>query len=118
MYVDRDELHEYAFDGEFYTKDIDETLPPSEWSEDDRCVLRTKCDIQESAKSKSMASGFASASYNIYFPFNKDKGIDIKKGMYFRGTMYNMEVEGEVIGIFPTQLGGCAVYIKDLEVQQ
>ena len=97
MYIDRNEIEEYPFCGEFYERDVDITLPPSEWADTDRCVLRTMCDIQESAKSKSMASGFASASYNIYFPFNKEKGIEIKRGMYFRGTMYNLLVEGEVI---------------------
>lgn len=117
MYIDRFETEEYPFEGEFYKKEIDKTLPPSEWVEKEVVILSTKCDIQESAKQKSAASGFASVSFNIYFPFDKDCGIEIKKGMFFRGSMYNMEVEGEVIGLFPTQLGGCAVYIKDLEAK-
>ena len=115
MYVDRGNMVEYPFDGEFFVKEVDTSLPPSEWEENERIVLSTKCDMQESAKSKSAASGFISASFNIYFPFNKAEGINITKGMFFRGSMYNMQVEGEVIGVFPTQLGGCAVYIKDLE---
>lgn len=117
MYIDRSETVEYPFEGEFYKKEIDKTLPPSEWVEEEVVVFTTKCDIQESAKQKSAASGFSSVSFNIYFPFDTNSGIEIKKGMFFRGSMYNMEVEGEVIGLFPTQLGGCAVYIKDLEAK-
>lgn len=115
MYIDRNEIAEYPFDGKFYYMAIDETKPPSEWVEEEIVVFETKCDIQESSKTKSSSNGFISASYNVYFPFDKIEGININKGLLFKGSMYNMEVKGEVIGIYPSQLGGCQVSIKDLE---
>lgn len=43
------------------------------------------------------------------------KPIVIKRGMYFRGIMYGYEVNGKVIGVAPSMLGGCACQIKDLD---
>lgn len=112
MLVDRELWEEYPFEGEFYTYEKD----GSSWGADpvEKVVLSTECDIQESQKSD--AYGNITASFNIYFPFDKEVGIEIKRGMLFRGSMYGLEVKGEVIGLFPTQMGGCACYIKDLTV--
>ena len=41
--------------------------------------------------------------------------VVIKRGMYFRGIMYGYEVNGKVIGVAPSMLGGCACQIKDLD---
>lgn len=41
--------------------------------------------------------------------------IVIKRGMYFRGSIYGYEVNGKVIGVAPSMLGGCACQIKDLD---
>ena len=49
MYIDRGNMVEYPFDGEFFVKEVDTSLPPSEWEANERVVLSTKCDIQESA---------------------------------------------------------------------
>lgn len=43
------------------------------------------------------------------------KPIVIKRGMYFRGSIYGYEVNGKVIGVAPSMLGGCACQIKDLD---
>ena len=43
------------------------------------------------------------------------KPVVIKRGMYFRGIMYGYEVNGKVIGVAPSMLGGCACQIKDLD---
>ena len=43
------------------------------------------------------------------------KPIAIKRRMYFRGIMYGYEVNGKVIGVAPSMLGGCACQIKDLD---
>lgn len=112
MLVDRELLEEYPFEGEFYTYEKDD----SSWGAEpvEKVILSTECDIQESQKSD--AYGNITASFNIYFPFDKDAGIEIKRGMLFRGSMYGLEVKGEVIGLFPTQMGVCACYIKDLTV--
>lgn len=43
------------------------------------------------------------------------KPIVIKRGMYFRGSIYGYEVNGKVMGVAPSMLGGCACQIKDLD---
>ena len=112
MNADRTLLEEYAYEGEFYRSTrmgnglLDET-------ENEVIVLRTKCDIQESSRSN--VHGFANASFGIYFPINKDEKIQVRRGDSFRGSIYGMVVEGEVTGVFPSQLGGCVAYIKEFD---
>ena len=43
------------------------------------------------------------------------KPVVIKRGMYFRGSIYGYEINGKVIGVAPSMLGGCACQIKDLD---
>ena len=43
------------------------------------------------------------------------KPVVIKRGMYFRGSIYGEEVNGKVRGVAPSMLGGCACQIKDLD---
>ena len=43
------------------------------------------------------------------------KPVVIKRGMYFRGSIYGYEVNGKVIGVAPSMLGDCACQIKDLD---
>ena len=43
------------------------------------------------------------------------KPVVIKRGMYFRGSIYGYEVNGKVMGVAPSMLGGCACQIKDLD---
>ena len=43
------------------------------------------------------------------------KPVVIKRGMYFKGSIYGYEVNGKVIGVAPSMLGGCACQIKDLD---
>lgn len=115
MYIDRNALDEYPFAGRFYRKEIaDNTLPPSEWAEQDVIVLTTNCDIQESSKSKSGSDGYIAGAYEVYFAFDKEQGVSVRKGDFFRGDVYGVEVYGEVIGVAPTQLGGCMVTVKSM----
>lgn len=114
MYIDRNEIEEYPFDGAFYTYGVDDSKPLDEQVEEEILILSTKCDIQESQKTD--AGGNVSASFNVYFPFDKEKGINLKRGMRFKGSIYGLAINGEVIGVFPTQMGGCACYIKDKDV--
>lgn len=112
MILDRNILQEYPFDGVFYFMGEDESKPLDQRVEEEIIVLETKCDIQGAQKED---SGIISNSYNVYFPFDKSKGINIKKDMLFRGSMYGYSIKGaKVIDIIPTQLGGCAVYIRDI----
>lgn len=115
MFIDRSPLDDdFPFTGSFYKYGVDENLPLDEQEEKEILVLETKCDIQESNKSES--GGNITASFNVYFPFNKEEGIKIKRGMKFRGFIYGLEVNGTVVGVFPTQLGGCVCYINDKDV--
>lgn len=111
MYIEINRIQEYPFDGVFYHIGIDESKPLDEQVEEEIIDLETKCDIQESSKKDT--SGAINASFNIYFPFDTTVGINIKRGYLFRGSMYGMEVNGTIIGLFPTQMGGCVAYITD-----
>lgn len=113
MYIDRGEIEEYPFTGVFTTTETDTSKPLDEQVEEVVEVLRTVCDIQESSKD---LSGGITASYAIYFPFDKTKGIVLKNGMEFAADMYGFRVNGEVRGIFPSQMGGCVAYITDKNI--
>jgi hypothetical protein len=52
----------------------------------------------------------------VFLPFDKEAGISIKRGLSFRGSIYGMDVNGQVLGVFPSQLSGCVVHIKDYNV--
>ena len=77
-------------------------------------ILETECDIQQ--KNVADNGGFLQSTYMIYFPFDKEAGISIKRGMRFEGSMYGLAIKGTINEPFPTQMGGCEVSIKDLEV--
>lgn len=113
MIIDRHIMQEYPFKGAFYIYGVDESKPAIEQVDEEILILETKCDIQEAQKSD---SEILIASYNVYFPFDKKEGIKIDRGMYFKGDMYGLHIDGEVIGVFPTQLGGCGVYLTDRTV--
>ena len=112
MFIDRNEIAEYPYDGTFYTmqkSDADNGDPLAETTEE-VVLLNTKCDIQEA--SKNMSGDAIISYYNIFFPFDKETGIIISRGVKFRGSAYGMNVEGTVVAPIPSQLGGCSVYIK------
>lgn len=114
MYIDRSLMEEYPFNGVFYEYSVDYNKPLLEQEVNESIVLQTKCDIQESQKSD--ASGVITATFNVYFPFDKEKGVNIKRGMKFKGYAYGLEVNGTVVGVIPTQLNGCCCYISDKDV--
>lgn len=114
MDIDMSLLEEYPFNGSFYTYGVDESKPLEEQHDEEILVLETECDIQEVTNSDS--GGNITASFEVFFPFDKSEGIAIKRGMIFKGNMYGLDVNGEVVGVFPTQLGGCTCYIKDRDV--
>lgn len=111
MILDRSIAQEYPFDGIFYRTGIDESKPLDEQVEEEIIILETKCDIQESTSN--VTSGNISATFDIYFPFNKEEGIEIRRGDNFRGSMFGMPVNGKIDGVFPSQLGGCQVHLID-----
>ena len=123
MYTDRNALAEYAYKGTFYK---DENTP----SEDgdllgggdvvETTILETECDIQET--NKLFNSGVITMGYTIYFPTpTNDDGEEyipdgLKPGIRFKAEMYNMSVDGMVIGVYPTQMHGCVAYIKGTDI--
>lgn len=111
MIIDRNIMQEYPFDGVFYTKGIDESKELDEQVEEEIIILETKCDIQGAQKED---TGVISNAYNVYFPFDKNIGVSVKKGNLFKGSMYGVSIkDAVVVDVIPTQLGGCAVYVKD-----
>lgn len=115
MIIDRTPLEEYPFDGAFYEYGVDESKPLDEQVEEEILILETKCDIQSSSKTD--AGGIIKAMFNVYFPFDtKADKLSIKRGMIFKGSAYGLDVNGRVISVFPSQLGGVECYIEDLDV--
>lgn len=115
MYIDRNRLEDYPYFGQFYRVGIDDSKPLDEQFEEEIIVFETECDITES--SHSWSQNFIWAKYAVYFPFNK--GIDditVKMGDLFRADVHGLMVNGKVVGVFPTQLGGITVYVQDTDV--
>lgn len=101
-YIDRDELQDYPFEGEFYevVKDTSSLLNPTT----ERNVATVVCDIQEDANFRATAT--AKAVYAVYVPFDSESDVvPVQRGMMFRGYQYGLLVAGRVIGVFPSQLG-------------
>ena len=100
MYTDVNALSEYVFHGQFY---------------------KTTSDISSDGNLL-VSSGAISMGYKIYFPMPvNDEGIEaipdgLKPGIRFRGKMFDMDVNGMVKGVFPTQMHGCLVYIKGSDI--
>ena len=145
MNLDRRQLSEYPFDGVFYEYKDDKSGGLLNTKVEEVEVLRVKCDIQQTSllgNAGFLASSytiFFPLESNISL-VSKDEGVGaegqeehplpsqskliddtsykpvvIKRGMYFRGSIYGYEVNGKVIGVAPSMLGGCACQIKDLD---
>lgn len=114
MLLNRNKLKEYPFFGKFYFFRVkDESKPLHEREEEEVILLETACDIQESSKTDS--AGMIKASFDVYFPFDGED-IQIKRGHFFAGSMYGLEVNGKILGIVPTQMGGCVAYLTDSDI--
>ena len=73
-------------------------------------VLSVNCDVTE-------ASAYASTTvlgskYVVSFDYQED--ISIKRGDTFEADVYGLRVNGEVLAIFPTQLG-VKIYLSDID---
>lgn len=115
MYTDRHQLELYPHYAYFYRVAVDESLPLDQQKEEKIVVFETVCDITES--SHSWSRNFIWTKYAIYFPF--DKGVEdiaITMGDLFEADLYGMKVNGKVVGVFPSQLGGVTVYVQDTDV--
>lgn len=113
MYIDRHEITEFPFVGRVYDSRIDDSKPLDQKKQEAVLVLEMPCDIQESGKA---LSSTITATYAVYFPFDKETAIPIKSGMIFKSEIYGMVVNGEIKGVFPSQLGGCVIYVVDKDI--
>lgn len=107
-------IQEYPFNGLFYRTSIDDSKPLIEQVEEKLELLNTQCDIQQ--VSQSDGGNFFGASFEIYIPFDIKTNLTIQRGDLFEGNMYGMAVNGEIVAIYASQLGGCTIYIKDRDV--
>ena len=121
MIIDRSLLEEFPYEGRFYKLEVSDSPNLEDRKEVETTIWEGKCDIQES--SRTYVQGFSGATFAIYFPLKKilsaENGrsefekVHIKRGDSFVGSIYGLEVKGEVVGVFPSQLGGCMAYIKE-----
>lgn len=126
MYTDRNALKEYAYNGVFYKKESklqEDGDLLDEGDEVETIILETRCDIQET--NKLFNSGVVTMGYTIYFPMpTQDDSAGgeeyipegLEPGIRFRSKMYGMDVDGMVIGVYPTQMHGCVAYIKGTDI--
>lgn len=120
MYTDRNALIEFAYHGVFYRKEDtpsdDGDLIDGDQGQTEVVLLETECDIQET--NKLFSSGVVTLGYTVYFPLDLAVGManGLKPGVYFRSDMYGMSVGGMVIGVYPSQMGGCIAYIKGSDI--
>lgn len=131
MYLDRDVLTEYPFNGIFYerpsntpvdgdyigdgdllndTKDV----PKREETTTENILFETVCDIQQAAKL--INSGTIMADYKVFFPCGTGERLPIRFNTKFRCDDYVIPVQGYVVGLEYSQLGGCYVDIKMNEI--
>lgn len=102
------EIEEYPYDGgEFYTVVTTDGSPLNQESTE-KSVLTTKYDIQKS--NKLHTSTLLGANYTVFFPMTGD--IPVRRGMRFRGISQGLPIDGEVEGVWPSQLGGCSCDLK------
>ena len=85
--------------------------PASELPKDEETDLETEeiVGLQKETEDPALPSQYELIGDTSYKP------VVIKRGMYFRGSIYGYEVNGKVIGVAPSILGGCACQIKDLD---
>lgn len=115
MYIEHDRLQNYPYFGQFYRIGIDDSLPLDEQIEERIIVFETECDIIES--SHSWSRNFIWAKYAVYFPFDKSEDeIEVRLGDLFEANIHGLVVNGKVVGVFPSQLGGVTVYVQDTDV--
>jgi hypothetical protein len=103
MYIDHNFTEEYPFTCVFYQLGIDDSKPLDQQVEEEIPVFNTVCDMTS-------GSSLSTDTFTLFFPFNSEtETLKIKEGLLFKGNIYGMEQRGRVIGVYPSQLGGCTV---------
>lgn len=115
MYIDRSVLSDYPYRGQFSRIMVDESKPLDEQVGEKVVVFETDCDVTES--SHSWSNNFIWAKYAVYFSYDKDNdAILVQMGDTFEASINGMVVNGKVVGVFPSQLGGVTCYVQDTDV--
>lgn len=105
MYTDHFGTQEYPFYGMFYRVGVDESLPLDQREETEISIFSTSFDMAEGAS-------LSTETFSIYFPFDAyNESIVISEGNLFKGNIYGASIKGRVLGIYPSQLGGCKVLL-------
>lgn len=104
MFTDHFGMTKYPHEGKFYRVGIiDESLPLDQQTEGEIVVFETVFDLSE-------GTDLNTDSFKIFFPFDyKNEELVIDEGMLFKGNIWGATIKGRVIGIYPSQLGGCTV---------
>lgn len=135
MYFSRKAITEYKFHGTFYTV---KTIKPEDGdflgdgnllddmdinsstdagtteTPEETILLETECDIEKAAKL--INSGTIMADYKVSFPCEVGAKLPIRFNTNFKCEDYAIPINGRVVGIEYSQLGGCSVDIKMSEV--
>jgi len=86
----------------------------TETSGEETVLLETECDIQQAAKL--INSGTIMADFKVFFPCEVGASLPIRFNTKFRCDDYAIPINGRVVGLEYSQLGGCSVDIKMSEV--
>lgn len=106
MYTNHYGTEEYPHEGYFYEIGIDNSKPLDERVEEEIVIFETTFDLAE-------GQNLSMDSFRIFFPFDfEEDEIVISEGDTFRGSIWGANVNGRVVGIYPSQLGGCTVLLK------
>ena len=125
MYYNR-HIEEFPFHGVFYTVP---TVRPENGdllgdgnlleesgvaTPEETVLLETVCDIQQAAKL--INSGTIMADFKVFIPCEVGARLPIRFNTNFRCEDYAIPVNGRVVGLEYSQLGGCSIDIKMSEV--
>lgn len=106
MYTEHYNTTEYPFDGYFFYVGEDKSKPLDERVEEEIVLFRTKFDLSE-------GSNLSMDSFRIFFPFDfHAETLNINEGNTFSGIICGSTIKGMVLGIYPSQLGGCTILLK------
>ena len=113
-YIDRDELQDFPFTGEFYRMVKDKTKPLTQQVAEKSVICQVRCDIQQEANYR--VTDASKAVYGIYVPFDSETDtVPVQRGDLFKGDQYGLLISGKVIGVFPSQLGTFENYTESSE---
>lgn len=108
MYTNHHGTEEYPFTATFYRIGVDDSKPLDGQVEEEIPFFETPCDISERNNS------ISNDTITMFFPFNSESGEEIpfKLGDTMKCNTYGLIQKGRVLGVYPSQLGGCTVLLK------